>query len=342
MIGNQIKYYRQEKKVKQEELADFLGVSFQAVSKWETGASDPDISLIPKLAVYFGISIDELFEMPYEEQMERIESMYYSERRINPQTFESAITFLENVLKTSPSDTRALSNLAYLYNHRAHSDHELASYYAQKVLEFDPNEKTGWVAYLEANQGMCGDTWFDNHYEVIRYFKEFLQKNPGNFLGLYAVIENLLADDRYDEAMPYIKQIKKAKKNHQYLLYCGDVAFGKGNRETALDFWKKMIEEYPEVWQAYCCLGERYQKLGMYEEALVAFEKSYRKQESPRIYDGLCSMAQIHEFHENYDLAIADYETIICCLKEDYGVKDGEQVNRYEREIERLKKKSAR
>jgi len=96
IIGSQIKFYRQERNVKQEELADFLGVSFQAVSKWETGASDPDISLLPKLAVYFGISIDELFEMPYEEQKERIENMFLTERRINAKTFDAAVSSLRN------------------------------------------------------------------------------------------------------------------------------------------------------------------------------------------------------------------------------------------------------
>ena len=43
-IGNQIKNLRLEKKVTQEELAEYLGVSAQAVSKWETNASTPDIT----------------------------------------------------------------------------------------------------------------------------------------------------------------------------------------------------------------------------------------------------------------------------------------------------------
>lgn len=45
----------------QESLADKLGITFQAVSKWETGQSCPDISLIPQLAEIFEVSIDELF-----------------------------------------------------------------------------------------------------------------------------------------------------------------------------------------------------------------------------------------------------------------------------------------
>ena len=75
MIGMNIKQLRQDKHIKQDTLADAIGVSAQAVSKWETGASDPDIALLPKLANYFGVSIDELFEVPRSEKMERIQNM---------------------------------------------------------------------------------------------------------------------------------------------------------------------------------------------------------------------------------------------------------------------------
>jgi transcriptional regulator with XRE-family HTH domain len=337
MIGEQIRFYRQERHIKQDELAEYLGVSFQAVSKWETGASTPDISLLPKLAVYFGISIDQLFELPYDEQMERIENMVWKERRIEAKTFDNSIHFLEEQLKENPKDARALTNLAYLYNHRAHSDHELAAYYAEKALEINPDDKSPWVAYLEAKNGVCGDEWYDNHYEVIRFCENFLEKHPNHFQALYAIIENLLTDHRYDEAMPYIEQIKKVKKNNQYLLYCGDVAFGKGDIQQAKAYWEQMIVDYPDLWQAYCGLGEGYTKLGDMEAALKMFEHCYVMQQAPRIYDGLCAMAQIHETQKEYEKAIQDYERIITCLNEDYGVKDGEQVDCYLREIKRLK-----
>lgn len=340
MLGQQIKYYRQMKNIKQEELADYLGVSFQAVSKWETGASDPDISLLPKLAVFFGISIDELFEMPYEEQMERIENMFFSEERISEETFRRTVGFLENTLKDKPKDTRALANMAYLYNHRAASDHRLASYYAEKVLEYDPNEKAGWVAYLEANNGVCGDEWYDNHFEVIRFFKDFLTKNPGNFQGLYAVIENMLADCRFDEAIPYIEQMKHVDKKRQYMyeLYMGDVSFGKGDHAGALMHWEKMVREFPNTWQAHNALGEGYQKLGRLDEALEEFEKSFVIQEKPRLWDGLAAMAQIHEERKEYAKAIEDYERILSCLKEEHQIKEGEEIDSKLREITRLRK----
>ena len=52
--------FRKKKGFSQSELAWQLGVTFQAVSKWETAKSAPDISLLPRMADIFGCSIDEL------------------------------------------------------------------------------------------------------------------------------------------------------------------------------------------------------------------------------------------------------------------------------------------
>lgn len=51
---------RKDKGIGQQDLADVLGVSFQSVSKWETGTTMPDITLLPSIAEYFNVSVDEL------------------------------------------------------------------------------------------------------------------------------------------------------------------------------------------------------------------------------------------------------------------------------------------
>ena len=59
-IGNRIAKFRKAKGMTQEELANQLGVSSQAVSKWENDASCPDISLLPQLGRVLGVTTDEL------------------------------------------------------------------------------------------------------------------------------------------------------------------------------------------------------------------------------------------------------------------------------------------
>lgn len=59
-IGNRISKFRKVKGMTQEELANKLGVSSQAVSKWENDASCPDIALLPQLCKVLGVTTDEL------------------------------------------------------------------------------------------------------------------------------------------------------------------------------------------------------------------------------------------------------------------------------------------
>ena len=66
-IGKTIVTKRREKGLTQEDLASYMGVSKASVSKWETGQSYPDITLLPHLSAYFNISIDEL--MGYSPQL---------------------------------------------------------------------------------------------------------------------------------------------------------------------------------------------------------------------------------------------------------------------------------
>ena len=59
-LGDRIKFHRKRLGMTQEQLAVRMGVSAQAVSKWENNLSCPDISVLPDLADVFGISVDEL------------------------------------------------------------------------------------------------------------------------------------------------------------------------------------------------------------------------------------------------------------------------------------------
>lgn len=60
LIGERIKKLRREKRVTQEQLGKAVGVSTQAVSKWECGGT-PDVDVMPRIADYFGVTLDALF-----------------------------------------------------------------------------------------------------------------------------------------------------------------------------------------------------------------------------------------------------------------------------------------
>lgn len=89
ILASNIQYYRNERNWTQYELAEFMNVSRQAVSKWETGKSTPDLELLLKLSKLFCKSIDELIEVCEEYLIKDIEDIISVDK-------ES----LSNVLKT--------------------------------------------------------------------------------------------------------------------------------------------------------------------------------------------------------------------------------------------------
>ena len=73
-FGEKVRSLRTERGLTQEKLADFLGVSFQAVSKWERGDTVPDIYMLPSIASFFGVTTDYL--LSYDVNKEKDISSY--------------------------------------------------------------------------------------------------------------------------------------------------------------------------------------------------------------------------------------------------------------------------
>ena len=61
LIGANLRQLRKAREISQEQLAEAVGVTVQAVSKWETGQSLPDIGIVPGIAEFFVVTSDYLF-----------------------------------------------------------------------------------------------------------------------------------------------------------------------------------------------------------------------------------------------------------------------------------------
>ena len=113
-IGNKIKELRKQRGITQEQLANIIGVSFQAVSKWENNISLPDISILPVLASYFGVSIDELFNFNIKEIEEKALAIAKESWKYRNSDWEKARNILEEGLKKYPDNDILLINLLYV------------------------------------------------------------------------------------------------------------------------------------------------------------------------------------------------------------------------------------
>ena len=112
-LGENIKRKRIERKLTQEEVATHLGVSFQSVSKWERGEGYPDIELLPSLANYFDVSVDELLGMSNREKAEKYENINNCwEQNNRSGKNDENVNLMREALKMFPNDALLLVQLS--------------------------------------------------------------------------------------------------------------------------------------------------------------------------------------------------------------------------------------
>ena len=161
-MGAKIRQLRTLRGLTQEELGSELGVSAQAVSKWESGTTLPDIQLLPELAVLFGVSIDELFSMTDESRMDRIENMISYERFMPQNEFADAERFLKQKMHEDRHKARATLMLASLYVKKAEEYNDIARPLAREALLLNPDKKMAHNMIFDSEGVPCHDWNEDN------------------------------------------------------------------------------------------------------------------------------------------------------------------------------------
>lgn len=157
-IGSKIKELRKKQRITQEQLAEKIGVSFQAVSKWENDIALPDITLIPVLANYFGVSTDEVLCYDSTEKENEIKNLVdksYEFRETDP---EEGRRILEEGLKKYPDNDILLNNMLYVINYSEKPDETIAL--ASRLIDKTNNNEVKYDAlrFLAYAYNAKGDT----------------------------------------------------------------------------------------------------------------------------------------------------------------------------------------
>ena len=134
LIGENIKRLRREQDLTQEELASHLGISFQSVSKWERGEGYPDITMLPALANYFHISVDELIgteRIAMAEKYQEINTLW-AENNMKG-LHQDNITLMRQSLKSFPNDALLLVQLSTSLEKLDGTEEERARYLRESI-----------------------------------------------------------------------------------------------------------------------------------------------------------------------------------------------------------------
>lgn len=338
-IGNQIKALRLRKNVTQEALAGHLGVTAQAVSKWERSAATPDIELLPRLSAYFGVTIDELFALSDDTRLERIQNMLWDVRFLNPADVENERQFLLAKAEREKDNGRPHELLAELENHLAKEHQQRAAEYAKEALRRNPEQRGAHGELLDSENGFVNDWCYHNHSSLIEYYKEFVREYPDNRNGWLHLIFQLLDDYRISEARICLAEYEKLDNTYRILLFRGMIQWYSGNREEAFAIWAEMERQYPEEWCVWQNIGDALVRSERLDEALVYYRRALDIQPCPRFCDPIESLAQVHELMGNIPDAIEALQEELELFEKEHHFSTGETADLVRREITRLEKK---
>lgn len=226
-IGNKIHELRKVKGITQETLASVLGITGQAISRWEAGGSYPDMEMIPTIANYFGISIDELFgyksdrEIKINAIIEKIDS-YHIRSRGDDKWVDECLEIIREGLIEFPQNEKLLITLAETLSEAGWRRHKEWVYYNDEGFmqhNYDVHRKNEyWSESIKISEKLIG-TASDNAI-VTRaiYLLVMLYRNLG---------ENDKAIS-YAERMPKIEHCREmmlawAADGKQEAAYIGDL-----------------------------------------------------------------------------------------------------------------------
>lgn len=205
-IATNIRTFRKERKLTQEQLAESLGVTVGAVSKWESGQSVPDILLIVEMAAFFETSVDvllgyQMYKDTVEETVERIRELRNAKR------FDEAATEAERALLKYPNNFELAFRCAVTYSLKGVEEKSDKAYQRALTLFNRSLELIGQNTDVEINQWTIKNYIASVYTGLGRTEEAVEQLKQNNADGLNnGEIGYLLAADlkRPDQALPYL------------------------------------------------------------------------------------------------------------------------------------------
>ena len=323
-LGNKIRQLRYKASLTQEQLAEKLGISAQAVSKWENSVAMPDITALPLLAEIFGVTIDDMFDLTNEQRLNRIENRMDAEEELPADIFREFEDYLKAELNDEQNKKRATNLIAYLYWHRMNSYALKASRYAKEAVRLAPDVKESQWILLKTDGHAAWDWNIRNHIKAIDFYRELADADPNAALPLMYLLDNLLADHRADEAEAALARLRGIKGEDDVMcgIYRAHIALARYDEPTA----DGIIEELVSRDDGFACLFEAAQYYAMkcdYDRAIELYERSFANEpRRPRFQDELMAIAQIHEIRGEYGKAAETYGRIVDLLENEWGLSE--------------------
>ncbi|NLB49249.1 MAG: helix-turn-helix transcriptional regulator, partial [Erysipelotrichia bacterium] len=292
-IAGNLERLRKQREITQEDLANFIGISFQAVSKWERGDGYPDITILPVLANFFDVSLDELVGMNEIKNQAKFEEIKAQCNKLTSEgKIKESITLLRKTLKVFPNNYWLLAELACFLDGHGETDEEKQKNWeesikiSERIIEFCPDP----VIRSNVQSNMCFSLFRKGDK---RKAIELAEKLPNIYKTREFTLNRFLERDRQiEECQIAIQKLTWGLWWQLSLLAARykSSPFDEGEHYTAeqsIKIYQKAIEVYKLVYEeedyyfSHCRLEQSYEgiakayfKLGNNNKIIANLEKA--------------------------------------------------------------------
>ena len=268
VFSKNLKRFRIAKSLTQEQAAEALGVSTQTVSRWECNTTLPDVTILPRIAALYCVTIDDLYKetsVVYENYACRLCSVFEASHK--PEDFMQAELEYRKLLKSGNYTTEDLRSYGILHQYMMQVCRDKAEELFDRVIQKGPaeNPETYWSTRRQKGYFL----WeIGRNQENIDTFLPLVEGGSNELQEWICLIQAYSFAENYDAAWKWVEKAEAKFPESAILhIYAGDLLRSMKRYDEAFPHWKRALEMEPEWCDAAFSMGFCYEELGEYGKA---------------------------------------------------------------------------
>ena len=281
VFSRNLKRFRVAKNMTQEQAAEALGVSAQTVSRWECNTTLPDVTILPKIAALYCITIDDLYQetsVAYENYASRLLSVFESSHK--PEDFMQAYVEYQKLLKSGEYTTNDLRSCGILHQYMMQVCRDKAEELFDRVIKKGPAEDP--ETYWSTRRQKAYFRWeIGRNQENLDELLPFVEAGSSELQEWICLIQAYSFAEDYDTAWEWVRKAEARFPESAILhIYAGDLLRSMKRNEEAFPHWRRALEMEPQWCDAAYSMASCYEEMGDYANASTVYNQIADKLES--------------------------------------------------------------
>ncbi|MBE6632512.1 MAG: helix-turn-helix domain-containing protein [Ruminococcaceae bacterium] len=268
VFSENLKKFRCEKKLTQEQVAEKLRLNTQTVSRWECGTTLPDVMTLPEIAKLYGVTVDDFYKkhsVAYDNYAQRLSSLY--EKTRDAEDFLHCRYEYEKLMKKGELSTVDKWNYATIHHFMLRSCKDIALEWYNKAIADGPEDDPHIYSRALA---LRADLLIElgKSDELMEELNEECRFDPDNVYKRELLVNVYLLTKRYEEAYAeFCRASEKFPGSWRLYIYGGSACESLGRRDEAFELWDRAGEIGTFFYDEYYCKASCYKDMGEYEKA---------------------------------------------------------------------------